>query len=169
MSSYSKIPSKRFLYQRISLLLQSDNGLFIIPLSKDFFIIPIRRGILYFSLLTGFLHYPASTKDSLQFQRSSLLFQSGKGFFITPLSKYLLTIPVRRGILYYSSLKGILQLSHQTNYCLLLLSHRISSLFQSAKGFFIIHFSQDFFIIPIRHESLLFLSHKISSSFQSDK
>ena len=47
ISSYSKIPSKRLLSQRISLLSQSDKGFFISPLSEDFFTTPVRERILY--------------------------------------------------------------------------------------------------------------------------
>ena len=68
--------------------------LFIIPLSKDFFIIPVRLEICSFSL-TGLIHYSISTKDSLLFLNTFLLFQSGKEFMIKPLSQELFIIPIR--------------------------------------------------------------------------
>ena len=109
------------LSHRISLLFRSGRGFFAISLSKD-----------------------------------SLLFRSGKGFFIIPLPEDFFTIPVRqrilyyfslkgflyysslKGFLYYSSLKGFLYYTSPTKDSLLLLSQRISLLFQSGKGFFTI-------------------------------
>ena len=101
-----------FLSQGISLLFQSGNGFFTIPLSKDFFTIPlseyffttpIRQRILYYSFLNAFLCYSSPTEDSLCFlsQRTSLVFQSDRGFFTVPLSKDCCIIPVRQRMISY--------------------------------------------------------------------
>ena len=54
-----KIPSKRFLPGR-TLLLQSDKGFFIIPLSKEFFATPNRQNMFYHPSLTGCLYYSSN-------------------------------------------------------------------------------------------------------------
>ena len=77
-------------------------------------------------------------------QRISLLFQSDKGFFTTPLSKDFFTIPVRQRILYFSSLKGLLHYPSPTKDSLFVLSQRTSFLSQSDNGFFIFPLSKDF-------------------------
>ena len=146
--------------------------------------------MLYYSSLKGFLHYSSPTKDALLFlsQRISLLFQSDKGSFAIPLSKDFFTIPVRQRTLDYSSLKGFLYYSSPTKDSWLLLSQRISSLFQPDKGLLTIPLSKDFFTIPVRRrmlyysslkgflhyssptkDSWLLLSQRISLLFQSDK
>ena len=87
-------------------LTQSDKWFFVIPITKHFIIIRI----LYHSSLGGFLYYPSPTNDYLLCisegflydpsptrnyvlflsHRISLLSQSDRGFFTSPLSTSIL-------------------------------------------------------------------------------
>ena len=98
--------------REISSLFKSDKRFVIIPLSKGIFTIPIRQTIICYSSRKDsltipirqkicydpspnkFLYYSSPTKDYLLLlsQKTSLLFQSGEGFF----TNGLLTIPVRK-------------------------------------------------------------------------
>ena len=126
----------------------------------------------------GSLYYPSPTRDSLLplSHKIPSLFQVGKRFFIIILSedfftipvrqtilryaslKDSCTIPVRQTILYHSSLTGFLQYSSPTKDSVLFLSQRISSVFHSDKGFFVIPLSKDVFIIPVRQRILYYSS-----------
>ena len=99
-----------------SVLSQSDKGFSTIPLTKGFFIIPIRRRMFDYSSQKGFRYYPSLTKNSVIFlsQRISLIFQSFKGFFTTPLTKGLFAIPIRQRIIYFSSHKIVRYYSSPT-------------------------------------------------------
>ena len=68
------------------------------------------------------------------------------------------TIPVRQRILYYSSHKGFLYYSSPTKNYLLFLSHIISLVFQSDKGFFIIPLKGSFYYSSPTNDLLLFHS-----------
>ena len=147
--------------QIIGSLSQSDKGLFTSPLSND---------ICYHS---------NPTKDYVSFlsQRIPSLFQSDKWFFVIPITKQFISIMIMYyyqqyylgGLLYYSSptndslsciSKGFLYDPSPTKNYILLLSQRISLLFQSDRGLVTSPLSNICFISPVRQRILYYSSLK---------